>query len=153
MHPSTEYLNRLLAYDRWANREALESIRDTRLHRSRKLMGHIVSVEWIWMGRLTRSAYDGTMWPEWTFEECHEQLQKVESAWDECIAAAANGGPARVAYEVKNTPYEVSLADVVTHVVVHSSYHRGQISVDQRLAGHGPPFTDFMECIQKGKLD
>ncbi len=153
MSPSKDYLTRLLAYDRWANREALESVRDTRLHRSRKLVGHIVSVEWIWLSRLTRSEHDGSMWPEWSFDECAEQLDKLDSAWAECIATAErNGGNARAAYKVKNKPYEVDLTDVITHVVVHSSYHRGQIAVDQRLAGQGPPFTDFMECIQRGEL-
>jgi len=152
MNPTTEYLSRLLAYDRWANREALESIRGTNLHRSRKLFGHIVSAEWMWMCRLNASEYDGVTWPEWTFDECDEQLQAVDSAWADCLSGVHNRALARICYVVRDVSYEVTPADVVTHVVMHSSYHRGQIAVDQRLAGHGPPFTDYMECIQKGKL-
>jgi uncharacterized damage-inducible protein DinB len=153
MNPSMEYLTRLLAYDRWANAEALDSIRGTRLHRSRKLFAHIVSAEWTWISRLKCVDETGVTWPEWTFEECDEQLQALNSAWADCLALVANdGGIRRVPYDVKHTTFDVSAADIVTHVVMHSSYHRGQIAVDQRLAGQGPPFTDFMECIQKGML-
>jgi uncharacterized damage-inducible protein DinB len=153
MNPTVEYLSRLLAYDRWANHEALESILGTKLHRSRKLLGHIVSAEWMWMSRLSQVGYSGVTWPEWTFEECDEQLQAVESAWVDCLAGVSQDGAIRrVSYAVKDTTYDVSAADIVTHVVMHSSYHRGQIAVDQRLAGQGPPFTDYMECIQKGML-
>lgn len=151
MKTSLDYLARLLAYDRWANREALDSIRDTRLHRSRKLFAHIVSAEWMWLSRLKRVDYKGVTWPEWSFEECDEQLRAVHSAWADCLASVSEDG--RISYDIRDTTYDVSAADVVTHVVMHSSYHRGQIAVDQRLAGQGPPFTDFMECIQKGMLD
>ena len=153
MNPTTEYLSRLLAYDRWANREAFESIRGTNLHRSRKLLGHIVSAEWVWLSRLTASTHDAVTWPEWTFDECDEQLRAVESAWAECLSSIGRDGEAGlVSYVVRDVAYEVSPADVVMHIVLHSSYHRGQIAVDQRLAGQGPPFTDYLECIQKGKL-
>ena len=153
MEPTTEYLSRLVAYDRWANREALESIRGTKLHRSRKLFSHIVSTEWTWMRRLGAAVYDGVIWPEWTFDECAEQLQAVESAWADCLSAMSRtGNPGRVSYTVRDVTFDVSPADVVTHVVMHSSYHRGQIAVDQRLAGHGPPFTDYLVCLEKGVL-
>ena len=95
MNPNVEYLNRLLGYDRWANREALESIRDTKLHRSRKLFGHIVSAEWMWLSRLKQTDYAGVTWPEWSFEECDEQLQSVDSAWSDCIAGVAEDGAVR----------------------------------------------------------
>ncbi len=153
MKPSVEYLSRLLAYDGWANREALESIRDTKLHRSRKLLGHILSAEWVWLSRINEAKYDGVTWPEWSFDECEVQMRAVESGWAECIdSVATDGAIRRVHYSVKNVSIDVSAADVVTHVVVHSSYHRGQIATDQRLAGQGPPFTDYMECLQKGIL-
>lgn len=154
MTPNADYLNRLLAYDRWANREAFESIRDGKLHRSRKLFAHIVSLEWRWLSRLTQVDYAGVTWPEWTFEECYEQMQALESAWADCIAQVVAADPdRRISYTSRDVVHQIPAADVVTHVVLHSSYHRGQIAIDQRLAGQGPPFTDFMECIQKGMLD
>lgn len=154
MNPSADYLTRLLAYDRWANHEAFEAIRDSKLHRSRKLFAHIISQEWRWLCQLTTLKHAEVTWPEWTFEECFDQMQAVESAWADCVAqVVAAGFDRRVSYTSGGVVHEISAADVVTHVVLHSSYHRGQIAVDQRLAGQGPPFTDYMECIQKGMLD
>ena len=102
MSMTTEYLSRILAYNRWANREAFESIRGTNLHRSRKLFGHIVSAEWTWLSRLSAAAYEGVTWPEWTFDECDEQLQAVESAWADCLSGIArDGNPGLVSYVVR----------------------------------------------------
>ena len=41
-------------------------------------------------------------------------------------------------------PHEGVVADVLTHVVNHASYHRGQIAVLVREAGGRPAVTDFI---------
>jgi uncharacterized damage-inducible protein DinB len=41
---------------------------------------------------------------------------------------------------------------VLTHVVLHGAYHRGQIAADLRAAGLEPPYTDFIEAARRGEI-
>jgi uncharacterized damage-inducible protein DinB len=43
-----------------------------------------------------------------------------------------------------------SVRDIVIHVTMHGSYHRGQIARLVRAAGGEPPYTDY---IQYRRLD
>lgn len=143
---------RLLQYDAWANREALESIRNTRLHRSRKLLAHILATQWLWMQRLQGEPGDLVLWPEWSMEECAEQLGALSTAWREHLPGLI-GRSAIVTVTTRGREWQGSLEDIVTHVLLHSSYHRGQMALDQRSSGQAPPCTDFVDCLRVGILD
>ena len=152
---TTEYLLRLLKYDDWANHEALNSIKGTRLHRSRKLLAHIISAEHEWFNRLSGEPQQLAIWPEWSFEECEAQLGEIASAWRNYLSEAGDDRlKQKISYtNSKGEVFEGTVHDIVMHVVIHSSYHRGQIATDQRLDGSAPPFTDFVHCIRKGFID
>lgn len=42
------------------------------------------------------------------------------------------------------------MEDVLTHVIMHSVYHRGQIAAEVRASGSEPAYTDFIEAIRRG---
>ena len=39
---------------------------------------------------------------------------------------------------------------MLTHVVMHSAYHRGQIASHMRESGLTPAYTDFIHGIRQG---
>ncbi len=41
--------------------------------------------------------------------------------------------------------YRNKLADLVRHLVNHSTYHRGQVATQLRQLGTAPPSTDFIQ--------
>ncbi len=43
-----------------------------------------------------------------------------------------------------------TLADLIRHVVNHSTYHRGQLVTMLRQLGHTPPSTDFTRYLREG---
>ena len=50
-----------------------------------------------------------------------------------------------VPYTLLNgTRGEQTLGDLLTHVVNHSTYHRGQVATMLRQVGAAPPATDFL---------
>lgn len=42
------------------------------------------------------------------------------------------------------------MADILTHVLMHSAYHRGQIASHMRANGKTPAYTDFIHAVRQG---
>lgn len=42
------------------------------------------------------------------------------------------------------------IVDVLTHVILHSAYHRGQIASHMRDTGQTPAYTDFIHGVRQG---
>jgi uncharacterized damage-inducible protein DinB len=40
--------------------------------------------------------------------------------------------------------YENTIREIITHVINHSTYHRGQIAMELRSLGVDPPQTDYI---------
>jgi uncharacterized damage-inducible protein DinB len=62
----------------------------------------------------------------------------------------------RVGVTYKNTkgePWTNSVEDILTHVIMHSAYHRGQIAADMRASGHTPAYTDFIHAVRQKLLE
>ena len=45
--------------------------------------------------------------------------------------------------------YSSRIVDVLTHVIMHSAYHRGQIASDIRADGGEPAYTDFIHAVRQ----
>jgi uncharacterized damage-inducible protein DinB len=53
----------------------------------------------------------------------------------------------------KGEPWTSSVEDILTHTVLHSSYHRGQIASDMRASGHAPAYTDYIHARRRGFVE
>jgi uncharacterized damage-inducible protein DinB len=146
-------LNRLLRYDIWANGETLESLRQgPPPARSLKWMGHIVGAEHLWLARLRQEPAPLPVWPDLPVEQCAARLGELSGMWHEYLA---NAGPRRLAERVaytnsKGEEWTSTVEDILTHVTIHSAYHRGQIASDLRSAGQVPAYTDFIHAVRQG---
>ncbi len=149
-----DYLRRLFDYDAWANAETLHSIREAPSERSLKLMAHVIGAEWLWLARLREKSAVMPVWPAFTLEECFSYQQQLPPAWRDYLAAQ-NAAALEHAISYTNSKGERwtnSVQDVLTHVVMHGAYHRGQIAADVRAHGGTPAYTDFIEAVRRGKL-
>ena len=148
-------LKRLFDYDRWANREALASLRASPPPpRGLKLMGHIIAAEGLWHARLSGEHAALPVWPDLTPAQCEMWLGDLERLWKRYLEGAV---PAQLAERVtyansKGETFSSTVEDVLMHVVMHSAYHRGQIAADVRAAGRQPAYTDFIHATRTGHI-
>ena len=49
----------------------------------------------------------------------------------------------------KGVPYSTSYRDILTHVLFHSAYHRGQVAAAVRAAGGTPAYTDYVAFVRE----
>jgi uncharacterized damage-inducible protein DinB len=147
---------RLFAYDDWANRETLAAIAaaGTPPPRSLKLLAHIAGAERLWLGRLRRESRPAAVWPDVDMTGCRESLDDLARLWKEYLGASPAGLDEAVAYvNSKGEPWTSSVEDILTHTVLHSSYHRGQIAADMRASGHTPAYTDYIHARRRGFIE
>lgn len=167
---------RSLAYNDWANAEVLAALRawearvrrrpsgeqsrasirarQAALRRARLLFAHIVAAEFLWLGRVAGEPPTMPVWPDLDLDTCEELLAQLARAWHETLRAiGARGLDRQVAYvNSKGEAWHSSTGDILSQVVVHAAYHRGQIAALVRGARLEPPLTDFIHCARSGYI-
>jgi uncharacterized damage-inducible protein DinB len=147
-----EYLRRQFAYDSWANREVLGRIRslDREDARSLQLMLHIVAAERLWLDRLKQLPQSVAVWPKFDLAWCDAEAAKLESDWPKYLDNTSDLSRAISYKNSKGENFTSAIVDVLTHVTMHSAYHRGQIASHMREMGETPAYTDFIHGIRQG---
>ncbi|MFZ0310558.1 MAG: DinB family protein [Candidatus Sulfotelmatobacter sp.] len=152
-----DHLRRQFAYDDWANREVLAGFKASThpSERPRQLLAHILSAERLWLARLRQQPQSLPVWPDFTLDECTAQINELAKLWREYLARLS---PAKLSETIlyknsKGEPWTSTVADVLTHVVLHSAYHRGQIASLIRSGGDAPAYTDFIHAARQGLIE
>jgi uncharacterized damage-inducible protein DinB len=146
-------LSRLLRYDLWANQETLSSLLEgSPSPKSLEWMGHIIGAEFLWLARLRGQAAPLAVWPRLTLDECAGRLNQLAGLWPEFLADDHSArGNREVSYtNSKGETWTSTVEDILTHVVIHSAYHRGQIASDVRATGGVPAYTDYIHAVRQG---
>jgi uncharacterized damage-inducible protein DinB len=151
-----DHFRRQFAYDEWANREVLTAIRasTSAQERSLQLLAHLVAAERLWLDRLKQQPQSTPVWPEYGFEQCEAKVTEVAGLWREHLDLIT-AGDVHQTISYKNTKGEAwtsTIEDILSHVVLHSAYHRGQIASHMREHGQTPALTDFIHGVRQGKV-
>ena len=147
------HLRRQFTYDAWANREVLATISDCAkpMVRPRQLLAHILSAERLWLERIRNQPPSFPVWPEFSNEEIETQISDLDSQWREYfVSVSSTALSENVSY--KNSKGELwtsTVEDILTHILLHSAYHRGQIASRMRAEGEQPAATDFIHAARK----
>jgi uncharacterized damage-inducible protein DinB len=161
---NVEETRTLYSFNRWANRRLLKAVqvlqwedltRDLRASYGsiRGTLVHIIWGEWLWLrrwqGESPKQILLAEDFPDWTTLESRwiavekEQQAFLERLTDDALEM-------RVSYEnLQGQRWEYSLAQMMQHVVNHSSYHRGQVVTLLRQLEQMPPATDFLVFLDE----
>ena len=146
---------RLIAYDYWANRESLQSVRSAGgLAQAVTVLAHVVAIENFWLARATGGPMVAA-WPEWDIETVQSAMDSALASWNKTLEEAASGARSEK-FEYVNAAGQrsaISLLEVVIELVSHGAHHRGQVALLLRQAGHHPSkSTDFIPALRDSKF-
>jgi uncharacterized damage-inducible protein DinB len=114
MGPSFE---RLLDYDRWANHRWLPIVEAN--EGLRPIFTHILNAQAIWFRRVAD--------PDFALpESLSAQIDANHAAW-KSILPNRDYGELIQYRNLAGVPHECSFGDILTHVINHGTYHRGQL--------------------------
>jgi uncharacterized damage-inducible protein DinB len=151
------HLERLFAYDDWANREVLASLQKPGKTpgRSIQLLAHVISAQRLWFERLTAHPQTLPVWPSLTLAQCDEEAVDLYRRYRAYLQPRSDAALSeKVAYtNSAGESFASEVGDILMHVIMHSVYHRGQIAADMRAAGFQPVPTDFIVSIRQGFVE
>jgi uncharacterized damage-inducible protein DinB len=118
-------------------------------------MGHIIGAEFLWLARLEGQTSPMLVWPDLSLKDCGKKLGEVSAKLLDRLAGAS---PERLTEEVsytnsKGEAWSSTVEEILTHVAIHSAYHRGQIAADLRSAGQTPAYTDYIHAVRQGRIE
>jgi uncharacterized damage-inducible protein DinB len=152
-------LRSLFAYNEWANARLLGVVSDlsdeqfTRELASsfpsiRDTFSHIVAVEWVWLRRWKGESPSAV--PDWATtpspQILRKKLSEVEIERSTFLESLGEHDLQQtITYRnLKGEEWRYLLADLLLHLVNHSTYHRGQIATMLRQVGATPLPTDLL---------
>jgi uncharacterized damage-inducible protein DinB len=132
----------------WADRQVLASLRhcpDAQAE-ALPLLAHLLAAEHIWLARLEQRTARLAVWPPLTAEEC-ELLAAENEAGYRTFLARLDPRQLGIQLHYRNTKgqeFATPVLDILTHVVIHGAYHRGQIARCIGRSGGVAVNTDFI---------
>ena len=142
------HIERMLRAMSWADQQTLEALIE-RLQAQAEalpLLAHLLAAEHIWLARLRNQEASHTVWPQLDVTEC-KSLANDNSAGYALYIGALGESDLDLAIQYRNTngaEFVNSAIDILTHVVIHGAYHRGQIAKALGRSGAPAVNTDFI---------
>lgn len=146
----------LLEHVAWADErvhDALGTLEPTSaeyIHAAR-LYAHLSAAEHVWLSRLRGEPSVHAVWPDLTAEEALALARASLAGVREVVRQAVVEGTLDRAVTYVTTAgqtFTSSLTEIVTHVALHGSYHRGQIALLTRQGGGRPEATDYIVFLR-----
>jgi uncharacterized damage-inducible protein DinB len=153
---SIESFRRLFEYDHWADLAALESLSSIAgpVEKPLKVFSHVLGAQRVWRARFDDpSPPNAQPWPMLTQEECRSGIGEIYRRWVEVFDKFSNEELSHnlVYHTTQGARFETPIRDVLTHLLMHSAYHRGQVAAAVREAGGKPAATDYVVYLRQKK--
>jgi uncharacterized damage-inducible protein DinB len=120
-----------------------------------QLLAHILSAERLWLERIRKQPQSLPVWPEFSLDQCGAQIAELDRLLQDYLGQLSSITLLDdVAYKnSKGEPWKSTVQDILTHVLLHSAYHRGQIATAMRAGGEQPAYTDFIHAVRQGLIE
>lgn len=148
-----EHLVNLLNYELWANQRviaALETV-DVPPTRALEVMGHILSAQHAWFGRISGETVFVSIWEDipvvWMAETADRQHRHMLDYLN-----TTTEGEIYQQYAFTDAQGETShttMLNLLTHMSHHAAYHRGQVVQLIRPLLTTAPVTDYIVWVRE----
>jgi len=153
-----DLLLRLVAHMRWADAQFGDVLAtnppsdDNRVFADAvRLYAHIASVEHLWYSRIRGRAPEHAVWPSLDVSQSRALAASHADLYEQLVTHADDKELSR-AVSYRNSAgrdYRSPVSEIVTHVAMHGSHHRGQIARLLRQADREPPYTDYIQFSRR----
>ena len=151
---TVEHLRQLYAYNDWANRRILTAIKENYVEKSHKILAHLLITEREYFERLYGKDSKGfDFWQGLTLEECGQLARETAERYEKLLRRFEDEGLDLTArYRTsEGVWHENTFREMLTHVIFHSSIHRGNIMINLRESGFAPPKIDYIIYLRETK--
>ena len=147
-----DHFTMLFKHVEWADARVLESLRSAQnpQRRGQELYAHILGSEHVWLSRINGTTPRVDVWPVLKLDEC-ERLGKENIGAFNGLVSLLTPDLLKKPITYRNSAgdqFTSTVEDILTHVAMHGSYHRGQIAAALRAGGDIPSPTDYIAFVR-----
>ena len=115
-----------------------------------RLYAHLAAAAHVWLARIEGRVPAHPVWPALSLDEAAALASESLAG----LRAAAAGSDAALAREVEyrtsaGHPFRTAVTDILAHVALHGSHHRGQLALLARRGGVEPAATDYVVFVRE----
>lgn len=147
-------IRKMIEHSQWANRRLLEGLitYGTVNVQTKQIIAHIVQSELVWLTRLEGNDSTGIeLWPQLELAACLVTSDSNKTAYNAFLAKIENDDlDQKISYRNQTgKQYDTSIREILTHVALHSQYHRGQVNTLLREDGKEPVNVDMITYVRE----
>jgi uncharacterized damage-inducible protein DinB len=149
-----EHLRQLYIYNDWANWRIISSLKTNSCEKGREILAHLLITEKEYFERLYGKDSTGfDFWQNLSLEECENLAHETAENYDRLLKRFDEEGLSlRAKYKTgEGVAYENTFRELLSHVLVHSATHRGNIVINLREEGFAPPKIDYIIYLRQTK--
>ena len=144
-----KYFRNLFKYNDWANQQFLITLENNSVKNDQVIVvfGHMISAQIIWLNRIKELPTSPfPLWERYKVRELKSMVEESSRNWLNYLDEHQLETFEEMIYysNSKGIKYESTIGDIITHVIAHSAYHRGQVATLLKDEGIQPPVTDFI---------
>ena len=147
-----EQLRRMFQHAEWANDLVIAALeRDSAVSGDiAELFAHVLGAEEVWLSRLEGRPSTLAVWPTLGVAQLSGAARATATGYRAYVDRLT---PADLTREVvysnsAGQAFQTPIVDILTHVALHGSYHRGQVALRVRREGGTPAPTDFIAFVR-----
>lgn len=145
------HIRSLLDHMAWADERVLDSLTQPGVpQRALDLYAHVLGAEHVWLARLEQRAAAVAVWPVIALDECARLARQNRDGFRAYVERLTSADLSRSVHYRNSAgdEFDTAIEDILVHVAMHGSYHRGQVSLLVRDAGAEPQPTDFIAFVR-----
>ena len=149
-----EHLRALFVYNDWANWRIIRALGENFSARSLQLLAHSLITEKEYFERLYGKDSTGfDFWQELSLAECANLAQETTENYQRLLKRFDEEGlNLRAKYKTsEGAAQENTFRELLSHVLLHSATHRGNIIVQLRNENIAPPKIDYIIYLRETK--
>ena len=145
-------LEKLGAFNVWANTTVLNRLDEIAASGQEipavalRLFSHVLNAQAIWISRISGTASPVKVWQEHDLATCQQLHASTSEPLHQLMAHADETELQRLISYTNSIgdSYHSLVHDILTHAVVHASYHRAQVATRLRDHNLAPVNSDFI---------
>ncbi|HEY0427810.1 MAG TPA: DinB family protein [Pyrinomonadaceae bacterium] len=149
---TVEHLRHLFAYNDWANRRIITALKENKSERARQILAHSLVTEKEYFERLYGKDSTGfDFWRNLSLEACGALSRATAADYEKLLRGFEEEGlNLKAKYKTsEGVEYENDFRELITHVLLHSATHRGNIILRMREEGFTPPKIDYIIYLRE----
>lgn len=149
---TVEHLRELFDYNDWANRQIIHALKSSRSEKAREILAHLLITEKEYYARLHgKDSTNFDFWQDLSLKDCEYLAQGNAENYERLLKQFDDEGLGQIAdYKTsEGVSYQNTFRELLTHVLVHSSIHRGNVITKMRAESFTPPKIDYIIYLRE----